>query len=138
MLKLGKDQLLGEQLNTIIPEGYKEVHNVRLSGLISFDQEDVDEIVPSKVLHAELLLPMKGNKNELFLAYICIKFQIDIEVGLTFISIAKRCNARSANALMDIRGKITEQEAHFDPRITQHSLFRQHFSLIKKAWDQSK
>jgi hypothetical protein len=28
--------LLGQELNSIIPEGYKEVHNVRLSYLLDF------------------------------------------------------------------------------------------------------
>jgi PAS domain S-box-containing protein len=31
-----KEELVGQELNEIIPDGYKEVHNVRLSYLLDF------------------------------------------------------------------------------------------------------
>lgn len=36
ILGVKRTDLLGQELNTIIPQGYKEVHNVRLSYLLDF------------------------------------------------------------------------------------------------------
>jgi hypothetical protein len=41
ILNFRKEDLLDSQLNTIIPDGYKEVHNVRLSYLLDFDSASI-------------------------------------------------------------------------------------------------
>ncbi len=90
LIKISKRELLGKELNYVIPDGYKEVHNIRLSNLLDFDNEKISEIVPSKIFHKELKLPIKGINDELYTGFICIKFHVDIENGLSFISIVKR------------------------------------------------
>jgi hypothetical protein len=39
MLKYKKIDLIGKDLNTIIPQGYREVHDLRLAYLLDFDGE---------------------------------------------------------------------------------------------------
>jgi len=41
---------------------------------------------------------------------ICFKYSSDIVYGLTFIAIIKRVHGKSANALIDFCGNITEKE----------------------------
>jgi len=55
------------------------------------------------------MLPIRGAKGELFMGYICIKFQVDIEKGLTFVSVIKRVHGKSVNAMLDFNGNITEK-----------------------------
>jgi len=83
------------------------VHNARLSHLLNF--QTVSEIIPSRVLHKEIKLPIKGANGKLLMGYVCIKFEIDVEKGLTFISIIKLVHDRSMHALIDFSGKITEK-----------------------------
>lgn len=113
MLDVNKSELIDHELNSIIPDGYKEVHNVRLSHLLDFDGKSISEIVPSKVLHAELKLPMKGANNKLLMAYICIKFEVDLEQGLTLVSIVKLTHDKCQRALMDFNGNVTEWDPEF-------------------------
>lgn len=68
-------------------------------------------------MHKELKLPIKGANNELFMGYVCIKFQIDIEKGLTFISIIKRVHDKTTNVLMNFKNEITEKEEGFFEQI---------------------
>jgi hypothetical protein len=89
LLNLHKVDLLGEQLNRIIPQGYKEVHNVRLENLFGFDRP-YREIAASKVLHSELVLPVRATEDNLMYAMIYIKVLQDIEKGLTFVSVVKK------------------------------------------------
>lgn len=39
LLKMGKIDIIGRELNTLIPHGYKEVHNLRLKQLLNFKTE---------------------------------------------------------------------------------------------------
>jgi hypothetical protein len=41
MLKYKKIDLIGKDLNTIIPQGYREVHDLRLTYLLDFDGESL-------------------------------------------------------------------------------------------------
>lgn len=77
------------------------MHNVRLSNLLDFESENVKEIRPSKVMHKELCLPIKGANGRLLKGFVCIKFQVDLEEGLTFVSIVKLAHGKSLSALVD-------------------------------------
>jgi hypothetical protein len=55
------------------------VHNIRLSYLLDFESESLKEIVPSKILHNQLILPMKGNGNKLFIGKVCIKLHVNLD-----------------------------------------------------------
>ena len=59
-------------------------------------------------MHKELKLPIKGVDQELLLGFVCIKFQVDIHQGLTFISVIKKTQDKSMNILMNFRGEVTE------------------------------
>jgi len=60
-------------------------------------------------MHNELRLPIKGANGELLMGFICIKFEVDIDKGLTFVSVIKRVHDKSMNALIDFHGRITEK-----------------------------
>jgi hypothetical protein len=66
------------------------------------------------VLHKELKLPIKGANGKLITGFVCIKFQIDIEEGLTFISIIKLTHDKGSHVLMNFEGMITECEEGFN------------------------
>jgi len=51
MIKISRNELIGEELNFIIPDCYKEVHKYRVEELINFDCEELRDIIPSKLLH---------------------------------------------------------------------------------------
>ena len=87
---------------------------MRLSHLLDFDGKSISEIVPSKVLHTELKLPMKGANNRLLMAYICIKFEVDLEQGLTLVSVVKLTHDKCHRALMDFDGNVTECDPDFN------------------------
>ena len=83
------------------------MHNVRLSNLLDFDSESVNAIVPSKVLHKELSLPIKGSNCRLLKGFVCIKPQVDLEEGLTFVSIIKLAHDKTSSALVNFEGQVT-------------------------------
>lgn len=121
MLHIKRSDLIGRELNSIIPDGYKEVHNVRLSYLLDFQSDSLKEIVPSKVMHKELKLPIKGADGQLAMGYVCIKSIVDLKEGLTFVSVVKLAHDRSSHVLMDFEGRITESEDGFNKEILGHS-----------------
>jgi hypothetical protein len=92
----------------IIPNGYKQVHSIRLNNLLNFETDKMNRIMPSKVLHKEVKFPIKGAHGMFVMGYVCIKFQVDCVKGLTFISIVKLIHDRSSHLLMDFSGNITE------------------------------
>ena len=107
IINIKRSQLIGRELNSIIPDGYKEVHNLRLSYLLDFQNDNLKEIVPSKVMHKELKLPIKCENDKLVMGYVCIKLVVDLEEGLTFVSVVKLSRDRSSHLLMDFNGRIT-------------------------------
>ena len=106
-INLDKMDLIGKELSYIIPEGYKEVHDIRLSYLLDFENDHSTEVIPSKVFHNELLLPIKGKNQEMFTGFVCIRSHIDIEEGIGFVSIIKNVALKSLGALIDFEGNIT-------------------------------
>ena len=44
----------------VIPGGYREVHDVRLNYLLDFESELVGKIIPSRILHRKIKLPMRA------------------------------------------------------------------------------
>lgn len=120
LLGVDRKALIGRELNSVIPDGYKEVHNVRLTYLLDFEEESIAEIVPSRVFHKELKLPIKGVGTELFTGFVCIKFHVDIAKGLSFVSIVKRVLDRTAMALIDFGGRVHEIEGGFQAEVLEH------------------
>lgn len=90
MINIPKQEIIGSELNSLIPNCYKDIHNVRLSQILDFNTNTIKELTPSKVLHAELKLLFKGANDELFSGLICIKYQMDIKEGVTFLSVIKK------------------------------------------------
>lgn len=101
LIGIKRKDLIGSELNSIIPKGYKEVHNVRLSQMLDFDSESVKQISPSNVIHKELTLPIRAADGKLLKGLICIKSQVDLKEGLTFVSIIKLARGKSSSALMN-------------------------------------
>lgn len=97
------------------------MHNVRLSNLLDFDSESIKEIVPSKVMHKELNLPIKGVNGKLLKGFVCIKSQVDLKEGLTFVSIIKLARDKSSSVLMNFEGEVTEVEEGFNLDLLSHS-----------------
>lgn len=138
LINISKRELLGKELNYIIPDGYKEVHNIRLSHLLDFENDQISEITPSKVFHKELKLPIKGANNELYTGFVCIKFHLDISLGMSFISIIKRSPERTVSALLDFTGNITEQQQGFNSHILQHSEIQKYLRRLRVTWKDEK
>ena len=55
------------------------------------------------------------------MSYVCIKYQLDIDYGLTFITIVKLVHDRSRTILMDFSGNVTEVEEGFNLEVIKHS-----------------
>jgi hypothetical protein len=113
MINISKNELIGEELNVIIPHSYKEVHKSRLNDLVNFNREELTYIKPYALLHKEAKLPIKGLGSSLVMGYVCFKFMLDIEVGLTIISAIKRLNDKAKNALVTVDGEIVEKQDGF-------------------------
>ena len=111
---------MGEELSFFVPDSYKEVHKYRLNDLLNFDNEELKTISPSKVIHKEIKLPFKGVGSFLQMGYINIKYMLDVEAGLTFISIIKRSNDKASSALLTLEGRVTEKEDGFNEDILEH------------------
>jgi len=45
---------------------------------------------------------------------------LDVEVGLTFISIMKHSNDKTSSALLTLEGRVTEKEDGFFDEILEH------------------
>lgn len=131
-------ELIGSELNSIIPDGYKEVHNVRLSNLLELESEIVKEIMPSKVMHKEIGLPLKGANGRLLKGFVCIKFQVDLEEGLTFVSIIKLAHDRSSSALVNFKGEVTEIEEGFNAALLSHSEVQRYLARLRDNWKHEK
>lgn len=138
LVHLPKRELIGKELNHVIPDGYKEVHNIRLSNLLDFNAPKISEITPSKVFHKELKLPIKGLNNELYTGFVCIKFHLDVQLGLSFISIIKRAPERTVSALLDFKGRVTEQQHGFNVDILQHSEIQKYLHRLRGTWKEEK
>ena len=109
MIKISKNELMGEELRFFVPDSYKEVHKYRLNDLLNIDNDKLTVISPSKFIHKELKMPFKGVGSFLLMGYINIKYMLDVEVGLTFISIIKRSDDKASSALLTLEGRVTER-----------------------------
>lgn len=114
------------------------MHNVRLSYLLDFGNESLKEIVPSKVMHKELKLPIKGANGKLAMGYVCIKFAVDLNEGLTFVSVVKLAHDRSSHVLMNFAGKVTESEEGFNKEIISHSEIQKYLERLRQSWEEEK
>lgn len=66
-------------MTTLIPEGYRVAHKLRLNNLFNFTHNEISsQALPSKVIHKELKLPIKGADGELVMGYICVRMMMDI------------------------------------------------------------
>jgi hypothetical protein len=77
---------------------------VRLTQILDFNSDRIEELSPSRVLHNELKLLVKGANDELFSALICIKYHMDIHEGVTFLSIIKTTPDYKCEALVTFDG----------------------------------
>jgi len=111
---------MGEELSFFVSDSYKEVHKYRLNDLLNFDNDQLRKISPSKVIHKELKIPFKGAGSFLLIGHISIKYMLDVEVGLTFISIMKHSNDKTSSALLTLEGRVTEKEDGFFDEILEH------------------
>lgn len=75
------------------------MHNARLSQILDFNSEEIKYVSAAKVLHKELVLLFKGKDDELFAGFICIKYHMDIEEGVTFLSVVKKTADKKSMAL---------------------------------------
>lgn len=111
---------------------------MRLSNLLDFESESIKEIVPSKVMHKELGLPIKGANGRLLKGFVCIKFQVDLEEGLTFVSIIKLAHDKSSSALVNFEGEVTEIEEGFREEILSHSEVQKYLARLRGNWRHEK
>ena len=113
LLKLEKHVLIGSDLNMIIPDGYKEAHEIRLSYILDLESEINKKIAPSKFFHMESFLPIKGASENLHNGNICVRFHIDIQHGLSFIATIKNVPSQNISALLNFDGTLREKERGF-------------------------
>jgi hypothetical protein len=123
----------------LIPDGYKEVHNIRLKHLFDFRAYPISAVVPSRVLHKELELPIKGADNELHSGLVCIRFHLDIEKGLSFVSIIRKATHPSTlSALLLFDGRVAEKQKGFPVEVLEHPDTQLYLRELKKDWTDRK
>jgi len=89
----------------------------------------------SKVFHNQLELPIRGVNGELHLGLVCIRFHIDIDEGLSFISIIKLIDRKKVSAIMDFTGKITENQEKFPMEVMSHPDTISCIKMLQDSWE---
>jgi hypothetical protein len=132
-------ELVGRDLSSVIPDGYKEVHNIRLTRLLDFRGDPISAAVPSRVLHKELELPIKGAGNELHSGLVCVRFHMGTESGLSFVSIIRRSSpANTLSALLLFDGRVAEKQKGFPVEVLEHPDTQLYLRELKKSWTERK
>jgi hypothetical protein len=95
-------------------------------------------VAPSRVLHRELELPIKCARNELYSGLICIRFHLDLEDGLSFVSIVRQSVRRASSALLHFDGSTAEKQRGFPVDVVYHPDTQAYFRQLRSGWQQDK
>ena len=72
-----------------------------MNDILNFEGTTVREVSPSSMLHQERFMPIRAGNGSMFMAYILIKFHVDSEIGLGFVSVLKKVKSNNSHALYD-------------------------------------
>jgi hypothetical protein len=66
-------------------------------------------------------LPIKGAHNELHSGFVSIRFHMDIQNGLSFVSVIRKASHPSTlSALLHFNGRIAEKQKNFPVDVLEH------------------
>ena len=121
-IKVDKKDLIGSQLHSMVPEGYKKAHEARMEYVLGFTSDgNQGPMEPSKFLHNEVKLPIAASKGQLIHGLICIKYLVSISKGLMLMSTVKKCQESKRYCLISLDGEQQESEEGIENNLIHHS-----------------